>query len=40
MQTHHPDNLRQELIDYINNMSPYQLRLVLSFIKTLFNLHG
>lgn len=40
MQTHHPNDLRQELTDYIERMSPYQLRLVLSFIKTLFNLHG
>ena len=33
-----PEILKTELIQYIERMDDYQLRLVLSFIKTLFRL--
>lgn len=32
------ETLRQELHDYTEKMSEYQLRLVLGFIRRLFNL--
>ena len=33
-----PENLKTELLNYIEKMDDYQIRLVLSFIKKLFDL--
>lgn len=33
------EDLKKELNRYIETMDEYQLRLILSFIKTLFGLH-